>query len=119
MMDFHLPVEEITLEDFPGRVVQADGPVLVAFGDLPGSRAEKFVQCAQGLCGEADGMRLVRVHSGDDPVLMRAFGIPELPALLLYDQGRPLGLCCGEKTMDQLRLWIRPLLSSSRDPGGA
>lgn len=100
-------IPTVTTEAFPDVVIAASCPVVVEFS-AHSSNFPGFSACQlEVLAAEYQGRLLVaKVNVESEPALAAAFGIRNLPAILLYDQGSPRGLIVGKKTAAQLREWV-------------
>lgn len=93
----------VTTASFPETVIHSPVPVLVEFSGPEGGleKAWGALDVSRG-----DALRVARVDVEECPELPRVFGVGTFPALILFQNGYPLGLLAGETSAGELERWI-------------
>jgi thioredoxin 1 len=101
-----------TEAEFVTQVLQSDGPVLVRF------EAEWSASCRQRLpiMGQlasefANRMTVVTVDVDEQPEIAEAYGIPGIPALLLFRNGQRVAEKHGSLPKERLSRWLEQALA--------
>lgn len=96
-------VDHANESDFREKVLQAPGPVLVDFyADWCGP-CRMIAPVLEELAREEPQARIVKVNVDHSPQLASQYGIDAIPALLVFENGRPTKREMGLLTKPQLR----------------
>ncbi|HBY98005.1 MAG TPA: thiol reductase thioredoxin [Chloroflexi bacterium] len=105
---------EITAEEFPSKVLQADVPVLVDFWGPRCQPCLALMPAVEALADEVSGqMRVVKMNANaraNWPVV-REYGVMGLPAYLLFQNGEEVRRLTGKNvTRDTLAAVVEQLI---------
>jgi thioredoxin 1 len=102
-----------TETEFAEQVLQSEGPVLVHFGaEWSASCRQLFPILGQLASSEfATRLRVITVDVDERPELAEAYGIPGIPALLLFRNGQPVSEKHGALPKETLTRWLEQALA--------
>jgi len=107
-------IAEITGQDFDGEVLKSDPPVFVCFTT---SRCRPcFALClvVEGLAKEYDGrIKFVMIDVEKEPQLAARYHILPLPAVLLFQNGKPVKKLGGFQSKAYLKDALNALIAEN------
>ncbi|WP_433214783.1 thioredoxin [Microtetraspora malaysiensis] len=90
------PVDSVTEQTFPARVLQAKRPVLIQFWALWCHPCRMVTPIVEELAAEhADTLDVVKVDIEEEPELAARHGITAVPAFVVYADGESKGSWVG------------------------
>jgi thioredoxin 1 len=95
-------IETVTDASFQGKVLEAEGPVLVDFTAAwcPPCRAMKPVLAE--LAGEHQGLRVAQLDVDCDQRTAATYGVLSMPTFILFRGGRPVVRLIGARSKSKL-----------------
>ena len=100
-------MKDITSEDFPREVLEADEPVLVDFYAPRCSRCRAMERVIADIEAQS-GVKVVRIDVDREHTVAKKYAVMSLPTLMIFSGGeqedKKIGLCSREDIMDMLEL---------------
>ena len=91
-------VHEITDEQFPREVLEADEPVLVEFWAPWCGPCRQLGPILEQLAGEREGaLKVVKINQDENPLVSARYRVLGLPTLLVFDRGEPVAQITGAR----------------------
>ena len=92
-------VHEITDEQFPREVLEADEPVLVEFWAPWCGPCRQLGPILEQLAGEREGaLKVVKINQDENPLVSAEYRVMGLPTMLVFDQGEAVGQMLGARS---------------------
>ena len=100
-------MKDITSEDFPREVLEADEPVIVDFHAPRCSRCRAMERVLADVKAQK-GVKVVRIDVDKEQRLAKKYAVMSLPTVIVFSGGeqenKKIGLCSSEDIMDMLEL---------------
>jgi len=91
-------MQQVTSQTFRAQVLESDLPVVVDFHADWCGPCHQLAPVLEGLAEEWDGrVRFVKVDIDRNPDVARAYRISSIPAVLLFEEGKPRAWSLGAK----------------------
>ena len=101
-----------TEAEFVSKVLESEGPVLVRFeAEWSASCRELFPIMGQLASEFAHRLRVVTVDVDEQPEIAEAYGIPGIPALVLFRNGQRVAEKHGPLPKERLSRWLEQALA--------
>lgn len=92
----------ITNENFESEVLKSDVPVVVDFWATWCGPCQMLLPVIEELAEEADGFKVAKVNSDENPELVTKFGIRTIPTLLVFKNGEVVNKSIGVISKDEI-----------------
>lgn len=92
----------ITNENFESEVLKSDVPVVVDFWATWCGPCQMLLPVIEELADEADGFKVAKVNSDENPELVTKFGIRTIPTLLVFKNGEVVNKSIGVISKDEI-----------------
>ena len=103
-----LLLDSVTDETFASTVLGSDRPVLVDFWAEWCPPCHRIAPVLVELAAEfGDSVRIVKLDSDNNPLVVRAYGVMSMPTLMMFRGGEAVGAIIGARPISQLREFIR------------
>jgi thioredoxin 1 len=103
-----LLLDSVTDETFASTVLGSDRPVLVDFWAEWCPPCHRIAPVLSELADEfADSLRIVKLDSDNNPLVVRAYGVMSMPTLMMFRGGEAVGVIIGARPKSQLQEFIR------------
>jgi len=107
-------IAEITGQDFDGEVLKSDLPVFVCFTTSPCGSCFALCLVVEDLAEEYAGrMRFVMIDAEKEPQLAVRYHILPLPAVLLFQNGKPAKKLGGFQSKAYLKNALNALIAEN------
>ena len=102
-----LLLDTVTDETFASTVLSSDRPVLVDFWAEWCPPCHRIAPILAELAEEfGDALRVVKLDSDENPMVVRAYGVMSMPTLVMFRGGEAVGAIIGARPKSQLRDFI-------------
>jgi thioredoxin 1 len=102
-----------TEAEFATHVLQSEGPVLVQFGAEWSASCRQHSPIMGQLASElAHRVKVVTVDVDERPEIAEAYDVPGVPALVLFQNGRPVAAKHGPLPKERLLRWLEQALAT-------
>lgn len=102
-----------TLADFERTVLTSPTPTLVAFLADWCAPCRATAAMLGALRDDVDGLVVRTTDIDACPQVPQAFGVCTVPTLILFSDGRPLGVHVGAVSKTRLVAWLKTLLETA------
>ncbi|GAA3192805.1 MULTISPECIES: thioredoxin family protein [Streptomyces] len=112
---FSRPVDAVTEQTFPERVLRSQRPVLVQFWATWCRPCRMVTPHVEQLAAErSPGLDVVKADLDEEPGLAMELGITSVPAFVVFSGGRPVGSWVGAAPKKALERKLDSILQATK-----